>query len=995
MNLSETTIASINNIKDRYFINIDREHKPSAEEIKTGIAKLTDMIVGKLPEDYALIDSMSLSNEHWYGDFIRRILSLYENQNNRILKVFGEDSFIVKAAVHSKYWNTPLKYCQSDYVRGRLSSENGESAKKFIDFLKERGYTDDKIISIMIHQFNPFEIRTGKSNREPSGFAEFLKPLLEEKRSFLNLGGHNGKAQYLQNLIFSDDNGSNRNVFQTLVFLYELNPKFIEGRVNDYFIQKNYNKISPAIQCIRYLLEKEGNKYSQEVIKILNSTQAEEHEKFEVYYLLHTYTLENYSNHVKEIGKRYMDQNLKKNDSKYFWEQSTGMGPMSVAYSKFLLQENQDSGIKQINEYLDHYDIVFPHYLKFLEETFEKDCVPYLIKALYKKVNHPKNNERYTQTLFEILDKYNYEYYFENIIDFCVNHATKFDRSIACPSLSKYNEKIIPKADDLLSGKTVNERITGALILSEIDNEEIKNVLNEAVDNEKNDDTRNIMLDSLSNHRFSKQYDFKDVQAMIEKAEKRKKLSNWNEKGIEEADLPPLYWKDKKQKLDQNAIRFLFYRMRQTKGLNSDIEAKQLIINIEKSEQFAYHLLQSFVDINSDTKFKYYLTIAGLLGSDGILNKMHSLFRKSVEDKRVIMAEYILGAIAMIGSNKALRIIEVISRKYANKKPKLSLAAIEALDAAANELGITKDELADRIVPDFGFNGIYKEFTVENETYKAFVNSEFNLCYFNEDNKMRKSLPKNTNKEIISEFKAIEKEIRDIVKSQSGRLEKYLTEGHKWTAEQWVTFFKGNPVMFVYAMKLLWAVFDEKENLKTVFYCSEDTTLYNVDDDEVEIEDGDRISILHPVDLNEEQLNAWKSKVYDLGLLTIFPIIDRPFFKKNEYELNGSISKAYFDEDIPKGADFVAPHLTKRGWLKNPSDGGMLEFTKILSSPRITAYANIEGPYAWYQGGNAKATVYEISFWGQKNSDKILIHDIPSIWFSEVMSDIDSLIKSS
>jgi hypothetical protein len=31
-----------------------------------------------------------------------------------------------------------------------------------------------------------------------------------------------------------------------------------------------------------------------------------------------------------------------------------------------------------------------------------------------------------------------------------------------------------------------------------------------------------------------------------------------------------------------------------------------------------------------------------------------------------------------------------------------------------------------------------------------------------------------------------------------------------------------NPILFVYAMKLVWGVFDENNNLEQVFYCTED-----------------------------------------------------------------------------------------------------------------------------------------------------------------------------
>ncbi len=153
------------------------------------------------------------------------------------------------------------------------------------------------------------------------------------------------------------------------------------------------------------------------------------------------------------------------------------------------------------------------------------------------------------------------------------------------------------------------------------------------------------------------------------------------------------------------------------------------------------------------------------------------------------MAEYVVSALAMIGSDKALRLVEVIYRKFANKKPALSITAREALDASARELNLTMDELADKIIPNFDFEGIYKTFTIDGEEYRAFINSDFKLSYFTEDNKIRKSLPASAPKELKAEFKDIEKEVNDARKVAKRKIEKYMIEERRWPVEHWQTFF--------------------------------------------------------------------------------------------------------------------------------------------------------------------------------------------------------------
>ena len=75
--------------------------------------------------------------------------------------------------------------------------------------------------------------------------------------------------------------------------------------------------------------------------------------------------------------------------------------------------------------------------------------------------------------------------------------------------------------------------------------------------------------------------------------------------------------------------------------------------------------------------------------------------------------------------------------------------------------------------------------------------------------------------------------------------------------------------MFVFAMKLLWSVFDEEGNFVKGFYCDEDTSLYDHEDEEIELDEGHSVGIMHPLDMNDEQRKIWQDKVYDLSLIHI------------------------------------------------------------------------------------------------------------------------------
>jgi len=50
-----------------------------------------------------------------------------------------------------------------------------------------------------------------------------------------------------------------------------------------------------------------------------------------------------------------------------------------------------------------------------------------------------------------------------------------------------------------------------------------------------------------------------------------------------------------------------------------------------------------------------------------------------------------------------------------------------------------------------------------------------------------------------------------VSKGISSRLEYYLVTQRKWTFQQWQQFFLNNPVMFIYATRLLWGVYEGED----------------------------------------------------------------------------------------------------------------------------------------------------------------------------------------
>lgn len=991
---------------DRTLWQIEHSNPNEAKELSKLLDNLKSILLGEVPVP-ANFREIVIGLDH---NYLTTFLTVAISHNYQFWSYHDP---IIQSLIRPANQDLGIYWLVNRYIFYKLISSETEDADNYLDFLQKQGFTKKQIVEYVLENknhntyFRDIYYNDGKSERKLTSFAKLLLKLLKENKNILGISFGENYIDLVNKAVFDDYNSSSLRD-TTLEFLYEYYPQGLEGKYEKYISHSqtydNKTILQFNLQNALFILNKDAQKHEEIVLNTMFKAKSRFHERFSIYAKLNESFPDKYQANALRLIEEYMNTRAKSTfygdktwnmmyDSHTTYEQT--YYSLSVAMTKFLLKYDTENAHDKIHKYVLTSDFLYPEFIQFLSIEFKENSLEYLGNALQKSAKYVRK-EYFSRILVE-LEKYNFQSIEDKVWDFAENHIIKANRILAAQTLSKLGDVVFERAKGLLNAKTADSRITGALVLSYLNTNTALNALKDVIDTEKNDDTRDIILDTLSEQLYGKKLTLSQLQELIQKAEKRGKLGKFTEKWVDESTLPKLFWEENGTELNQSQIRFLFYRMARSKGLNSDIEARQVINALDKSKcgEFAKKLVQAFSESGYNTKLKYYLTTGGQMGGNEILPILNTIFRKSMEEKRYKMAEYSVEAMAMVGTNKALRSVEVISRKFASKRPSVSDSATQALEAAAQELNITADELADRIVPDFGFDGLFKLFEVGGDEYRAFINADFNLCFFDEDNKMRKSIPKDTPSDLKKEFKEIEKEIRDIVKSQSGRLEKYLTEARFWDVEQWQTFFLQNPIMFVYAMKLLWGVFDENDTLKNVFYCSDDTSLYDENDEEITLNQTDTIRILHPIYLTTDQLIAWKDKIYKMGFNGIFPQLERKVFRILDEEKDKSYTRMLANMDIPKGADFVASTIEKYGWIKSNGDGGRTELTKKFKQHDVKASVNIEGLYAWYQGGTATATVRDIYFMGKDWQDKITLKDIPPIFYSEVIADIDKLIQAT
>lgn len=795
-------------------------------------------------------------------------------------------AFLVNHISLLEIFQTLLKGNRDLYDLEKMKTKNTHLSKWLKDFLK----TADK--NTMVYLF--------RQNGQGAFNANFLGLLME------CIPG--GADTYIQSNLVSGGLFNPLVIYPALSYNTEKYLPYIIEKLNEQSLNKTHGSIKNRFSVLIVLKQKHPEAVKDLLIQVAND------------YLLLVYVP------MEDKG----------------WEGHINDGETSYAVSALATRILMDADPAGTKEKL--WDIIqqtrFLHFtvLEQLVEKFNKDALPFVLKALQADVSI--SGVRYHQLLFDLLRKFEKENYNEALWGL-VTHKSKQIRQLVMPMLIE-DENAITKCAALLNHKSADTRQTAAQILSLMPSPKAKEVLQNAIANEKNDDARDIMLQAVAEEIYDKVSDEMLAQ-LIEEARSRGKLAKPMEEWLGEDSVPALYYINGKQ-LSHDEVRFLLYRMGRVKAMRSDVEARLIInkLDKEKAADFALHLIKLFIDKGTKAEHKYLLALSALLGNEMVADKIRINIDKWIEDSRFKMAEYGVGALALQGSNKALRWVELYSRKYRAKKANVGAAAVVALEAAAEELNITVYELGDRIVPDFGFEGLFKQFTIDGENYRAFIDSNFKIAFFNDDNKKLKAIPSNAHAELKDEFKAIAKEVRDIVKSQSSRLEHYLVVQRRWNKAQWEQFFLTNPVMFIYATKLLWGIY-ENNSLKQCFYCQEDTTLVDPDDNEIAIEEDAQVGIVHPLQLSEADLKKWQHKFFDLSIEPVFSQLERKFYVLAPEDKLVTIVRDYNEIKTESGA--IRSTLDKYGWRKGPAmDGGTLDtFFKDDYAGEIMAVLHVEG----------------------------------------------------
>ena len=368
-------------------------------------------------------------------------------------------------------------------------------------------------------------------------------------------------------------------------------------------------------------------------------------------------------------------------------------------------------------------------------------------------------------------------------------------------------------------------------------------------------------------------------------------------------------------------------------------------------------------------------------------------------------------ALALSSDPAALLTVDAISRKFKFRQVKAAAGA--ALENAAKELGITAEELADRIVPDLGFAADGKRmFDYGPRSFTVRLTPTLELEITSAGGKTIKNLPspgKTDDKEkaeaAYNEFKLMKKQIRTTVTAQKARLEAALSALRCWSTEAWQTLFVGNPIMHQFAMTLIWGIYEDGR-LQTTFRYMEDGSFNTVDEEEYDLPNNAQIGLAHPVELDDETLTGWKQQLEDYEITQSIPQLERPVYRL-ELGAEKARSLERFGGKMLNGLS-LSGKLLGLGWYRGSvqDGGGYYTFYREDSALSMGVELSFSGCSVGYE--NDTVTVYEAVFYragtvkrgsycydSPKEENTFALEDVPPRYYSEIVYQLERATASA
>ena len=406
---------------------------------------------------------------------------------------------------------------------------------------------------------------------------------------------------------------------------------------------------------------------------------------------------------------------------------------------------------------------------------------------------------------------------------------------------------------------------------------------------------------------------------------------------------------------------------------------------------------EAWLAADAPIKAKWVLAAAAILGGETMTAKLSQSVEEWGYRFRGALACDVMNALALSRDTAALEALDELSLKA--EFPQIRNGAVAALQSAADERGLSLEELLDELVPALGFSaqGV-RVFDYGRRRLIVRLDAALELSFETEAGKTLKKMPspgKTDDPEKAAAsyeaYKGLKKKIRAVVARQRSRLRAAFASGRCWNAETWQRLFVHNSLMRPFVLSLIWGTYEDGR-LVTAFRYMEDGSFTTVEEEEYTLPEGARVGLAHPVELGEEACAAWKRQLADYEIIPAFPQLSRHAYPLPE-GIGACRRLETFGGKILNGRS-LSNRLRGMGWSRGETDedGEYNCFYREEPAQGLGIVLRISGNSIWDE--DETVTVYDGAFYrtggagkpGEPEEDRILaLGQLPARYYSEAI----------
>lgn len=559
------------------------------------------------------------------------------------------------------------------------------------------------------------------------------------------------------------------------------------------------------------------------------------------------------------------------------------------------------------------------------------------------------------------------------------------------------------RALPLLAHKKADAREAAVLLLGMIGGGDAMSALKQRLDTEEHDSIRDAILLALERGGSAASLTPQEQQARIAKT-------------LEKSKAPPAAWLHPEslvlkrrdgRPLSADEILYLLIRQSRCKEMRADLEARPLYATLDRAgcADAALALLHAFLASPQDAGERWVLAFAALTGDDRIIPVLRKAIIDWPDENRGKLAEYAAQALALLGTDPALMVVDSLAIRFRSKNKNIGQAATAAFAAAAEARGVSVEELGDLVVPWLGFEpGKVRFVETAKGSAEMRISADFKLEFRDpKTGKISAKPPAGSPAEFQAELKTLNVTLKEALKAQVLRLETLLVRQYHWPVETWRDLYLYHPLLRPFSQRLIWGWRDAAGVLRSTFRALEDGSLTDVADTAVNLPADGSVNQVHPLDLDDATRAAWIAHLADYDVAPPFPQLDRPVVRVGANEAATKFGKSVHGTSL--NAMTFRSRSEKLGWVRGSvcDAGGVGAYRKVYSGAGVEAFLHLDGMYVgtscddsimleevfFVKAGSVEVGSYVYDQPANESDPRLLaFSEVPPVPFSETMGDL-------